>query len=67
MAKLTKIVPIIEFKNGKLEKGGKGRIFNKTIIKITKKIHNKHPNAHLMIYHANNHEINEIKEKIEKI
>ncbi|MGL6125280.1 MAG: DegV family protein [Metamycoplasmataceae bacterium] len=33
LAKLLKIVPIIVLKNGKLEKLGKGRIFDRTVIK----------------------------------
>ncbi|MHA0272490.1 DegV family protein [Mycoplasma sp. 48589B] len=39
VAKLLKIVPIISFYHGKLEKEGKGRIFNKTILnKIDEKL-----------------------------
>ena len=38
MASLLKIVPIIRFKDGKLEKEGKGRIYRKTCIKSFKKI-----------------------------
>jgi fatty acid-binding protein DegV len=35
LIKLLKIIPIISMKNGKLEKLGKGRIFNKTVVNAT--------------------------------
>jgi len=38
---MLKIVPIIEFKDGKLEKGGKGRVFKKTVIKASKNLKEK--------------------------
>lgn len=55
IAKLLKIVPIIEFKNGALVKYGKGRVFNKVvsgIVKDTIKLTQKKPNLKNLILHS---------------
>lgn len=60
IAKLLKIVPVISLKNGKLEKLDKGRIFNKTLLKITKEIYNnldqETKKLTLLFCHSNNKE-----------
>ena len=38
MANLLRIVPMIAFKNGALDKYGKGRVFEKTVLKAAKKL-----------------------------
>lgn len=61
IAKLLKIVPVISLKSGKLEKLDKGRIFSKTLLKITKEIYvnlnnDDSKNLTLLFCHSNNGE-----------
>ncbi|WP_373440037.1 DegV family protein [Metamycoplasma equirhinis] len=71
IAKLLKIVPIIKMENGKLEKDSIGRIFSKTLDKLTKELFDKIDkndlDQHLLIIHANSFELDEIVERIKKI
>ncbi|WP_033161520.1 DegV family protein [[Mycoplasma] collis] len=67
IAKLLKIVPIIELKNGALEKRGKGRIFNKSLVNIYNEIYNKFPTYKTIVLHSNNNEVNEIVDKFKQI
>ncbi len=64
IAKLAKIVPIIRFENGILEKEGLGRVFTKTLDKLVKELFEKLPkeneNYYLIIPHADNDEIEKI-------
>ncbi len=61
IAKLLKIVPIISLKNGKLEKMGKGRVFNKTFIQTTtdsyNRLNGKTEDWTIMLGHSNNPDI----------
>ncbi|VEU76478.1 DegV family protein [Mycoplasmopsis columboralis] len=60
IANLFKIVPIIKFENGKLEKEGKGRVFSKTVFNvIDQKFENSSSDENeLIILHSQNSEIN---------
>ncbi|MBU4691240.1 DegV family protein [Mycoplasma zalophi] len=64
VAKLLKIVPIIEFKNGELIKYGKGRVFDKTIVKLAKEIHSSDSSKTLILINANNQNIDKIAHDI---
>lgn len=68
MAKLLKIVPIIQIKNGKLEKFGKGRIFEKTVEKMARFLKDKYKaNSEkycFSIYHGDNKAIATIAKNI---
>lgn len=70
MAKLIKIVPIIQIKDGKLEKFDKGRVFEKTVRKIAKYLRNnyyqKNKNYQFSIYHGNNEKIEKFSEDIKE-
>lgn len=50
MANLLKIIPIIKFENGALDKYGKGRVFSKTILKSAAAIKKDHPDKDYIIY-----------------
>lgn len=68
MANLLKVVPLISFQKGKLEKYGKGRVFEKVAIKIAKDLKDKFGNSReYIIYHSNNSNIEEYKAEMEKI
>lgn len=61
IAKLLKIVPVIKFEKGKLEKEGIGRVFEKTLMKYLKMYWKEYgPNAQLVICHSNNPNITKI-------
>ena len=68
LAKLLKIIPIISLRNGKLEKLGKGRIFNKTVVNTTvdiyKKLNSSTEDWVLMFGHSNNSDKDSIMEDI---
>ncbi len=68
LAKLLKIVPIITLKNGKLEKYGKGRIFNKTVVNTTfdiyKKLNSSSEDWIIMFGHSNNVDKNLLMQEI---
>ncbi|QJR43875.1 DegV family protein [Mycoplasma miroungirhinis] len=64
IAKLLKIVPIIEFKNGELIKYGKGRVFDKTIIKLAKEIYVPELSKNLILINANNENIEKLAHDI---
>ncbi len=69
MASMLKIVPIISFNEGFLDKHGKGRTFNKTLIKSIKSIMSTYKNREydLYILHVNNLDITKHIEKINSI
>lgn len=68
LAKLFKVVPMLSFTNGKLERYGKGKDFLKTVIESSKIIANMcDENENLYIYHGGNQDILEIKKMIEDI
>ncbi|WKX02688.1 DegV family protein [Candidatus Mycoplasma mahonii] len=70
MAGMLKIIPIIELKDGKLDKYGKGRSFRKTLKKSAQallKEDGRDENVEWLIYNARNEEIDSIKLDIEKI
>ncbi len=68
MANLLKIIPIISFKNGSLDKFGKGRVFKKAIVKMSKKLKEEvGDDVEYIIYNGNNQNIGEYKKDIEKI
>lgn len=53
MANLLKIVPIIEFKEGKLDKYGKGRVFSKAVIKTATSLkEDLGSSREIIIYHG---------------
>ncbi|MGL5205328.1 MAG: DegV family protein, partial [Metamycoplasmataceae bacterium] len=68
LAKLLKIVPIITLKEGKLEKLGKGRIFDKTVVNIvvdTYKRLNKTNEDYVMVFaHSMNPDKKQIMSEI---
>ncbi len=67
MATMLKIVPMISFANGELQKYGKGRTFQKTVIKSAKDVLNKFGtnNCDLYVYHVGNKEIKDHLKRIE--
>lgn len=68
MANLLKIVPLISFKNGGLDKFGKGRVFKKTIIKASNQLLKEvGKEAEYIIYDGGNLNIKEYKSDIEKV
>ncbi|WP_044420603.1 DegV family protein [Metamycoplasma hominis] len=71
IAKLLKIVPIIKFDNGILEKDGIGRIFKKTLEKNLKELYentNKdNENNYLLVVNANNDKIDELIQSFKQI
>ncbi|VEU59802.1 DegV family protein [Mesomycoplasma neurolyticum] len=67
IAKLLKIVPIIQFKEGALEKRGKGRIFHRALINTYKEVYEQNPNYKTFLIHSNNPEINDLKAKLQDI
>ncbi|NQZ66134.1 MAG: DegV family protein [Mycoplasmatales bacterium] len=68
MANLLKIVPIISLKDGSLEKFGKGRVFKKAIIKMTKLLKEEvGDNVEYVLYNGGNPDIEEHKKDIEKV
>lgn len=68
MAKLLKIVPIIQILNGKLSKWGKGRIFEKTVERMAKFLSCdfKTSDYKFSIYHGGNKNIKELVKEIEQ-
>lgn len=68
LAKLLKIVPIITLKNGRLEKLGKGRIFDRTVIKTVvdtyKYLNHSSEDWILVFAHSNNSERDYIMSEI---
>ncbi|MGL5617834.1 MAG: DegV family protein [Metamycoplasmataceae bacterium] len=68
LAKLLKIVPIITLKDGKLEKLGKGRIFDKTAVKTVvdtyKKLNKKNENYVMIFAHSMNPDRKQIMSEI---
>ncbi|TCG10757.1 hypothetical protein C4B24_03950 [Mycoplasma marinum] len=66
MANMLKIVPIIKLEDGELSKHGKGRTFEKTIMKSAKEIFNNFPknNLNLSLVHSGNANVQEYSEKI---
>ncbi|NQZ66346.1 MAG: DegV family protein [Mycoplasmatales bacterium] len=68
MAKLFKIVPIIKFENGKLEKYGKGRIFEKTVSKIARYIKEESiDGSEFIIYYASKKPNPELIKRVEEV
>ncbi|TCG11228.1 DegV family protein [Mycoplasma marinum] len=69
MASMLKIVPIIKFKDGKLDRHGKGRIFSKTLVKVTKEIIERFDGEEYDLYalHAGNKMIDEHINNLESI
>ena len=68
MANLLKIVPLISYEDGGLGKYGKGRVFNKTIVKLCRELYEKFgDDREYLIYHADNKDINLHQKNIEKI
>ncbi|TCG10401.1 DegV family protein [Mycoplasma todarodis] len=67
MASMLKIVPMISFESGKLDKYGKGRTFHKTVIKATKDVLSKFKkdDCDLFIYNVGNQDIEEHLKRIE--
>ncbi len=67
MASMLKIVPMISFSNGELDKYGKGRTFQKTVIKATKDVLSKFKkeSCDLYIYHVGNKDKKEHLKRIE--
>ncbi|MCP4355747.1 MAG: hypothetical protein GY793_09000 [Proteobacteria bacterium] len=67
MASMLKIVPMISFAKGKLEKYGKGRTFQKTVIKAAKDALSKFKkdDSILYVYHVGNRDIKEHLKRIE--
>ncbi|UUD35966.1 DegV family protein [Mycoplasmopsis citelli] len=62
IANLLKIIPIIKFENGKLEKEGIGRVFSKTVINCIDSKFERLTNPQdfdLIILHSQNSEIND--------
>ncbi|QJG67044.1 DegV family protein [Mycoplasma phocoenae] len=66
MAKLLKIVPIIKLEHGGLEKYGKGRVFEKTILKVAKEIQEKNQNKRIVVLHADNKNVNNYAKQIQE-
>ncbi len=68
LIKLLKIIPIISMKNGKLEKLGKGRIFNKTVVNATvdayKRLNSSSEEWVIMFGHSNNPDKDSIMQEI---
>ncbi|AWX69724.1 DegV family protein [[Mycoplasma] anseris] len=73
IAKLLKIVPIIEFKNGELVKYGIGKVFRKTVIKMIKELwdefsyKNQLDDYEFVICNADNTEIDYYVEQVKEI
>lgn len=68
MANLLKIVPLISFTNGGLDKYGKGRVFKKSISKFAKDLKDKYgDDREYIIYNAGNSDIKEITKMIKEI
>ena len=69
MAKLLKIVPIIIFKDGKLDRFGKGRIFEKVVLKTSQKakkiIEKEKDDYEWYLMHSSSSKNNETIDKIE--
>ena len=67
MANLLKIIPLISFQNGKLNKYGKGRVFEKSITKMAAKLFKEiGQNAEYIIYSSENNTSNIIIENIKE-
>lgn len=64
MANLLKIVPIIKYENGKLEKHGVGRVFRKSVINSGLEVLEANEETHLL--HGGQKEITDIKSTFEK-
>lgn len=64
MANLLKIIPLIKFENGQLDKFGKGRILKKALAKVATHFKEERPGCKYMIYSAQNKDIEELKEII---
>ncbi|MGY6171833.1 DegV family protein [Candidatus Mycoplasma pogonae] len=67
IAKLLKIVPVIELRNGKLESAGKGRIFSKTVTKYFNEVASEFPNYKRLIVHSRNKNIDEFVEHFKNV
>ena len=68
MANLLKIVPLISFENGKLEKYGKARVFRKAVKKVARELKEKFGDSvEYIIYHANNENISALEESIYEV
>lgn len=68
LAKLFKIVPMLAYTNGKLEKYGKGKDFLKTVGEGAKIVASEcDPASEIYIYHGGNKQINDIAIIVEKI
>ena len=67
LANMLKIVPIISFKDGKLDKGGKGRVFTKTFIKAGKELIKKQgkKNVSYIVLSADNQEVKELTNRLQ--
>ena len=67
MANLLKIVPLILFKDGKLDKYGKGRVFKKAVIKTADQVKDEFKgDREWIIYNAGNKDIKEHHKNIEE-
>ena len=70
MANLLKIIPMISFENGKLEKYGKSRIFKKAVIKLTNSLISEigtKENIEYIIYHGKNENIDEYSQMVNEM
>lgn len=65
MANLLKIVPLIKFENGKLEKHAVGRVFRKSVVNAASDVAELN-GEELFILHGENTDIDEIKNSIEE-
>lgn len=70
MAKLFNIQPIIRFSEGKLDKHGKGKKFEKTLLNSARELKEKFNDVEkyeFVIYHALNNDIKMLGEKLKEI
>ncbi|MGX9395914.1 DegV family protein [Mycoplasma sp. 3341] len=67
IAKLLKIVPVIEFRDGLLDKYAKGRIFEKTLTKYARELYENNTNAEDKYFLFNNADNVEIQMLVSKI
>lgn len=66
LTKLLKIVPVIKFEQGRLQKEGKGNIFTKTVLKFFKQTVDEFGTGYqIVLLHSNNENISKIKEEME--
>ncbi len=66
MAKMLKIVPQIKIEDGELKKYGKGRTFDKTVLKSAKSVLEVVKPETIIMHHTNNSDIKLYKDMVEK-